>query len=330
MSSPRYPLSDEQSLLARQPEIRARLAAGRRTLQWQGQGGIPLYGEAFGPDNAERAVLLVCGRVESCIKYDELSDELLQLGYAVYRFDHRGQGLSGRLLADRHKGHIDSYAAAVADLQQICASIRPHHRQLFLIAHSMGGCISALLLQQAHAPAITAAALCAPMVRLRSGPLPHWLAWLLVNLQHGLCQLRPRLRLDPPYFAKGGPYWERPFAGNHISHSAIRYQLFRAVMAANPQAQLGDPTLAWVARSFRAAATALAGAPRIRTPLLVLEAGDDLLIDGPSIRRFSQRAGAHYLQIAGARHELLFEADPLRQPALSAILDFFASHPAHA
>lgn len=326
LTPPPYPLSDEQSLCARQPEIRARLAASRRPLQWQGQGGVPLYGEAFGPENAERAVLLVCGRVESCIKYDELSDELLQLGYAVYRFDHRGQGLSGRLLADRHKGHIDSYAAAVADLQQICASIRPHHQQLFLLAHSMGGCISALLLQQANAPAITAAALCAPMVRLRSDPLPHWLAWLLVNLHHGLCQLLPWLRRDPPYFAKGGPYQHRPFAGNHISHSVIRYQLFRATMAANPQAQLGDPTLAWVARSFRAAAAALAGAPRMHTPLLVLEAGDDRLIDGASVRRFSQRAGARYLHITGARHELLFEADDQRQQALSAILDFFASY----
>ena len=164
------------------------------------------------------------------------------------------------------------------------------------------------------------------VVRLRSGPLPHWLAWLLVNLHHSLCQLWPSLRSAPPYFARGGAYQDRPFAGNHISHSAVRYRLFRATMAANPQAQLGDPTLAWVARSFRAAAAALAGAPRIRTPMLVLAAGEDSLIDGSSVLRFSQRAGARFLHIAGARHELLFEADALRQPALTAILDFFASH----
>lgn len=326
LSSFPSPLSDEQSLIDRQAAIRARLAASRRPLHWQGQGGITLYGEAFGAADAKRAVLLVCGRVESCIKYDELSDELVQLGFAVYRFDHRGQGLSGRLLTDHHKGHIDSYAAAVADLAQICASIRPHHRQLFLLAHSMGACISALLLQKTTAPEISAAAFCAPMVRLQSGKLPHWLAWLLVNLQHGLCQLSPRLRRDPPYFRQGGPYRERPFIDNHISHSAVRYQLFRATMAANPKAQLGDPTLAWVARSFRAAAAALANAKHMRTPLLVLAAGEDQLIDNKSIERFSQQAGGRYLCIHGARHELLFETDNLRQPALTAILDFFASH----
>ena len=106
LSSFPSPLSDEQSLIDRQAAIRARLAASRRPLHWQGQGGITLYGEAFGAADAKRAVLLVCGRVESCIKYDELSDELVQLGFAVYRFDHRGQGLSGRLLTAHHKGHI--------------------------------------------------------------------------------------------------------------------------------------------------------------------------------------------------------------------------------
>ena len=319
-------ISSEATLIERQAAIASNLAASRRPLRWQGQGGIELVGEAFGSRHAERAVLLVSGRVETFLKYDELTDELLRNGYAVYRFDHRGQGLSGRLLADRHKGHIDSYAAFIADLQQVIASIsgNGHHRHLLLIAHSMGACISALALAERHTTAITGAALCSPMVRLKSGGLPHWAAMLWLNLWHLLQHWLKRASGDSPYFRRGGPSRERPFDGNYISHSLIRYRLFRAMLAAHPEAQLGDPTLAWVARSFRAAARAVTLASQIRTPLLVLEAGADPLIDPRGIARFCLRAPhCRYLRIDNARHELLFESDPMRQQALQAIYRFF-------
>ncbi len=319
-------ISSEATLNERLPAIASHLQASRRPLRWRGQGNIELVGEAFGSVDAERAVLLVSGRVESFLKYDELTDELLRNGYAVYRFDHRGQGLSGRLLTDRHKGHIDSYAAFVADLQQVIASITGHgnHRHLLLIAHSMGACISALTLADSHTTTISGAALCSPMVRLKSGGLPHWAALLWLNLWHLLQRWWRRASGDSPYFRNGGPYRERPFEGNHISHSLSRYRLFRTIMNARPEAQLGDPTLAWVARSFRAAARAVTLASQIRTPLLVLEAGADPLIDPRGIARFCQRAPhCRYLRIDGARHELLFESDPMRQPALQAIYRFF-------
>ncbi|MBQ1783264.1 MAG: alpha/beta fold hydrolase [Gammaproteobacteria bacterium] len=319
-------ISNEATLSERLADIASHLQASRRPLRWRGQGGIELVGEAFGNSAAERAVLLVTGRVESFLKYDELTDELLRNGYAVYRFDHRGQGLSGRLLADRHKGHIDSYAAFVADLQQVIASISSNgsHHHLLLIAHSMGACISALALADSRTTAITGAALCSPMVRLKSGGLPHWAALVWLNLWHLLLSWLHRASGDSPYFRDGGPYRERPFEDNHISHSLTRYRMFRAMLAQRPDTQLGDPTLAWVARSFRAAARAVTLASQIRAPLLVLEAGADPLIDPRGIARFCLRAPhCRYLRIDHARHELLFESDPMRQPALLAIYRFF-------
>ncbi|MCV5871060.1 alpha/beta fold hydrolase, partial [Escherichia coli] len=47
----------------------------------------------------KKAVLIVNGRIESSWKYQELFYDLYRQGYDVYSFDHRGQGLSDRLLS---------------------------------------------------------------------------------------------------------------------------------------------------------------------------------------------------------------------------------------
>ena len=47
--------------------------------------------------------MVVNGRTEYAEKYAELFYDLKDLGFSLYIYDHRGQGLSSRLLADRGK-----------------------------------------------------------------------------------------------------------------------------------------------------------------------------------------------------------------------------------
>ncbi len=54
----------------------------------------------------DKMVVISIGRIKSCVKYPEVADDLFQCGYDVMIIDHRGQGLSGRLLADSHWGHV--------------------------------------------------------------------------------------------------------------------------------------------------------------------------------------------------------------------------------
>ena len=62
-------------------------------------------------------VIVVCpGRIESYIKYAELAYDLFHLGFDVLIIDHRGQGLSGRMLPDTHRGHVDNFSDYVDDL----------------------------------------------------------------------------------------------------------------------------------------------------------------------------------------------------------------------
>jgi pimeloyl-ACP methyl ester carboxylesterase len=38
------------------------------------------------------------------------------MGFDVLIIDHRGQGLSGRMLSDTHRGHVDNFSDYVDDL----------------------------------------------------------------------------------------------------------------------------------------------------------------------------------------------------------------------
>lgn len=98
----------------------------------------------------DRAILLVNGRVEGYLKYQELAWDLWRQGYSLYLIDHRGQGLSDRLLADKEKGYVADFDDYVLDLKQfhddVILADKP--AKLFLLAHSMGGAISARYLER--------------------------------------------------------------------------------------------------------------------------------------------------------------------------------------
>ena len=78
----------------------------------------------------------------------------------------------------------------------------------------------------------------------------------------------------------------------------------------------------------------LAGATAVTTPLLLLQAEAERVVDNRAHERFCElRAAAGHpcwgdkpYVIKGAYHEILFEKDSMRAEALNAIVDFFDAH----
>ncbi len=95
------------------------------------------------PATPRATVLLLHGRTEFNEKYDETAGDLIALGFDVWSFDWRGQGLSTRVLEDRQKGHIADYDLLADDLKAVIAHIGGEAggagRHIVLLAHSMGG-----------------------------------------------------------------------------------------------------------------------------------------------------------------------------------------------
>lgn len=294
---------------------------------FEGKAGVLLKYASFTNAQHHRAIFIVNGRSESYLKYQEVAYDLFHCGYDVFILDHRGQGTSQRLLSDRHLGHVEAFTDYVDDAEIFCLqhlAPRGYPRQ-FIIAHSMGGAIAAILLNRLP-HFFDAAMFTAPMFGVQL-PVPEWVADRILNWT----ELRPGFREG---FALGTGNWHPvPFALNTVTHSRVRYQRNLALYADNADLQLGGPTAHWVKEAIEAGKTVLEQAAEMQLPTLLFQADQDQLVDNVAQMEFCarrERAGhpvatGKPIILKRARHEILFETDPIRSQVLLKTTDFFDS-----
>lgn len=270
---------------------------GLRYMRWAGRQQGP------------GTIVIATGRSEFIEKYFEVVGELLERGFCVVVFDWRGQGLSQRELGDRAKGHVKDFSAYLEDLAAIEAHVLNDCPQpWFALGHSMGG---AILLDQAHGAR-------SPFARiLLSAPMIDLSCVRYRRLAHLLAVFFNRLGLGS-HFVPGGrrsSVLERGFAGNPLTSDEARFNRMRMLIAAGAKLRLGDPTIAWVHAAFRLMRRFQHAdyARQIRTPVLILAAQNDGVVDSQASERFAAglQAGRQIL-IANARHEILIERDEIR------------------
>jgi lysophospholipase len=308
-----------------------------------GAGGLELAARRFlQPDRASErgAIVLVSGRTEAMLKYKEVVHDLWRNGFSVYIHDHRGQGQSQREPAVRDQpdiGHVEHFDDYVADLDAwLSAEVLPAgHARVYLWAHSMGGAITARYLQsdRPSVARVQAAVLSSPMLAI-AGLVPG------LSAEVFSCSL---LAHSAVLFGAGASrHWGgrgyAPVGGvpNIYTSSAVRTQRMDDVARDAPLTGLGAPSWGWIAHSCDAARAARDDAAQVRTPLLLVVAGNDRIVlnDGAATfcrRLATARPGAGCggpdggpVVVPGAHHELLIERDDLRAQAMGAALDFFA------
>ncbi|AJI93980.1 prolyl oligopeptidase family protein [Yersinia ruckeri] len=300
----------------------------REEAEFSGVDNIPIRYVRFRSSHHTKVVMLVTGRIESYVKYPEVAYDLFQQGYDVMVLDHRGQGRSGRMLPDPHRGHVVNFDDYVEDFSQwISIELsNSHYLERYALAHSMGGAILLRYLMR-DPTAFDAVALCAPMLGIHL-PMPKWLAHRIVNWTESHKKFRD-------YYAIGTGQWRPlPFIVNMLTHSRERYRRCLRHYADTPEIRVGGPTYHWVRESLNASEQIIAEADKITTPVLLLQASEDRVVSNPAQDAFCQAMaqaghpcdGGAPRVIKGARHEILFERDTLRVEALSAILRFFAQH----
>lgn len=297
----------------------------RQARHFTGKDGITIHYVCYTSASHQKAILISPGRIESYIKYTEVAWDLFNCGYDIFIVDHRGQGFSGRMLPDPQLGHVDKFSDYVDDLQQLCELelSRGRYTHHFALAHSMGGAIVTLLAQRLP-NLFTATALVAPMFGIVL-PMPEWIAERILNWT----EVRPHLREN---YAPGMGRWHAtPFGINTLTHSRVRYQRNVRFYADQPELKVGGPTAHWVREAIDAGREIEAIAPQLHHPVMVLQAGDDQVVDNQAQDRFCLARslagfpchGDHPLVIEGARHEILFEKDEIRAYALQLITDYF-------
>ncbi|WP_432464202.1 alpha/beta fold hydrolase [Agarivorans sp. QJM3NY_33] len=279
-----------------------------------------------------QAIVISPGRTEGYLKYYELGYDLAQQGYDIFIIDHRGQGLSDRESPRRQLGDVENFQYFVDDLQQLVQQfVLPcQYQQHFLLAHSMGGTIAARYLQQ-HPNHFQAVALSAPMFGINLGLLPKP---IVKTLAAGLAHLERQFGYGPHYALGQGDYRPSEFSRNHLSHSPARYQQILQTYVEHPAIQLGGPSNRWLQQSFQAMQLSIEDAAHINIPLLLLQAEQDPIVTAEGQNAFFHRltasagksSNAQLMPVIGAKHEIFFESDEIRNPALASILIFFEQH----
>jgi alpha-beta hydrolase superfamily lysophospholipase len=109
--------------------------------------GLSLYWKAWLPDGTPRAVVhLIHGYAEHTGRYQNVVNELVPAGYAIFGEDHRGNGKS-----EGKRGHVESFQQFIDDERQFALGvIRPSYPDTpcFMLGHSMGSIIAIKYVEQ--------------------------------------------------------------------------------------------------------------------------------------------------------------------------------------
>ncbi len=290
------------------------------TGEFTGEGGVTVHYAWCVPENAHTTVVISSGRIESLLKYKELIYDLWHNGFAVFIPDHRGQGLSGRMTHDPQHGFVHSFDDYVTDLLTFVDDIvRPNSKgPLTLLCHSMGGAIGTLTLLEAP-EVFERAVLASPMFGVKPA-LPDWLANTLISAGLTLNRLRKK---DSGYFFGQTPYVAYPYAINTLTHSEVRYRLFRELYDEDKRIQLGGVTTEWLRAAQDAMDSIEQQAAHVTLPVLLFSADEDKIIDNNRQRSVAaSMPNATVDIVCGGYHELFTESDALRTPVLQRAMSF--------
>ena len=361
-TAPRYRIGVEADLAAYPAWSDLEAATAKRAPMTRGSfvgaAGVKIHYRLYRHRAETRGgVVIVAGRTEGLVMYQELIRDLVANGYSVYIADHRGQGFSQRLLtADTTIGYVDDFERYVEDLASFIAgpvrSARAGNtRPLFLLAHSMGGAVSALYLEQTgERSGIAAVALVTPMMAPWAAGAAD--AGLVSKLADAYCE---RYSVDTAgagplaeKYAEGGPFDEQyaavlaapPGTPNDLTHSALRFARHWQARhdarcdgadCGSPHARVGGVSFRWFNQACVASEKARGpDAAKITVPVLLLQGGNDTVVKPTAqvefCRHLNDAHGKGYCigrTVPQALHSVFIEADRYRIPALQRVLGFF-------
>jgi alpha-beta hydrolase superfamily lysophospholipase len=247
-------------------------------------------------------MVIAHGLGEHSGRYAHVIDRMTKLGISVWALDHRGHGKS-----EGNRGHILSFDEYIFDLKQMVTIARegmPTGAKLFLMGHSMGGCM-ALFFAQIHPKMINGVIASSPGLR-PSMKVP------AVKSAMGKC-----LSSIWPKFS-----FNTELESSHLSHDP-------AVVKAYDNDPLVHRTVSarWFTEFMAAMANTTHGAKNMNIPILMQVAGDDRLVNPLTAQQFFENIASKdkvlYLY-EGLFHEIYNESDDKRRKVLNDLENWLA------
>ena len=282
--------------------------------------GLKIAYRIFKVKNPKANIVISSGRTEGMLKYQELIYDLNRNGYSVYILDHRGQGNSERLLKDPQIGHVNTFEDYVQDMHLFVQKFVPKQTKRVLIGHSMGGAIASLYVEK-FVHDFSMLVLSSPMHQ------PDLINSTVSNLA---CDVFEKRKRDIDRYVIGEKSYDEslvPFKDNLLTHSKLRYKITDIAFGIEPETKVGGPSVRWVREACLGSARSVENASKIEIPILLLQAGDDQIVNAEPQEEFCKNAKqCSGYKLDGAYHELFVEKDSIRNRAMSALFSFIESH----
>jgi alpha-beta hydrolase superfamily lysophospholipase len=261
-----------------------------------GAGGVAIFWQAWRPPAVRAAVVLAHGASEHSGRYEWTAEQLAERGYATYALDHRGHGRS-----EGPRAYIDRMDNVVADLDALVHLAAERHADapIFLLGHSMGGCV-ALAYAIAHQDKLDGLLLSAPVAVLEAASPATRVAGAVLSV------VAPRL----------GVY---DIDSTAVSRDPEVVQAYDADPL-NHHGKLPARTVAELSSTVGRFPEQVA---RLTLPLLIMHGTADRLVPQAGSDLVDARASSEdktYLRYDGLYHELLNE--PERERVVSDIADW--------
>ena len=261
------------------------------------------------PADAKACIVMLHGFCEFFARYHEMAWYFYRAGYAFFFPEQRGHGLSGGKLAEPDVVWVDDFETYVRDLDVFISetvSKKSPSLKKILFAHSMGGAVGTLYLES-HPDVFAGAVYSSPMFCLKKVNFsPPVLA--LVKLYVRLTHREKTIAAGEKHFSRAQEFG----TGSMLSKSHYDYQ--HEIKLGNKAYQTYASSYGWAIAAIDATHRLIRNASRVRTPVVLLTAGNDALVDPKGYEAFMKRVpGTVRIAYPDAKHELFNADDKNRQ-----------------
>ncbi|WP_243139870.1 alpha/beta fold hydrolase [Romboutsia faecis] len=288
---------------------------------FKGKNDLNIYYKSYEVKNIIATIVISHGFCESVEKYYEIINIFNKNDFSVFALDHRGHGKSGRLGIDNNQINVEKFNYYVEDLRSfldVIVESKLNNNKLFLFAHSMGGGIGALFLEQ-YNNYFNAAVLSCPMMEIDTGKYPSFISKIITKV---FCIAG----IGDKYILGHGPFNKNFNDHDSKFDSSSRHYKYRNRQQECEYLQTSGGSFNWLNESFKATRKIVKkkNAQCVNIPILLFQAGKDTFVRSGGQNKFSRYAkDCRLVRIENAKHEIYNERDEILDNYIYQIIEFY-------
>ncbi len=297
------------------PWVQANLEEG----YFQSNDGTKIHYHCAIHPEEKASIVISHGFCEFVSKYYEVMYYFYSVGYSVFFLEYRGHGFSDRTVEEMDRVTVGSYEEYVEDLhgfvEQVVKKNSLSHRYL-LFAHSMGGCIASLYLEE-HPEIFERAVLSAPLLQMNYGNTSDFAVSILMAISKVL-------PWDLKYVPGQHGFDNRYAFETSSAQSEPRYAYVFSERQREPHYTSYGGTYAWTRASIKAIKRVHKHLNQIQIPVLICQAGLDNMVRPDGQKRFAEdTVHTRLMTFPTSKHEIFNALYEVRIPYYEAVFGFF-------